>query len=79
MYVLQTLLINLMCTELSQKLHHIIYQGLIDSKEKRACNLVPIKTQIEAKNSNKLCTSYSTKVHTYIAKVTRNSTVLLLV
>ena len=45
-------------------------QGLIDSKEKRACNLVyvPIKIRTEAKNSNKLCISYGTKT----AKVTKN-------
>ena len=32
---------------------HIRNQGLIDSKEKRACNLVPIKIQTEANNSTK--------------------------
>ena len=48
---------------------------VIDSKEKRACNLVPIKIQTEAKNSNKLCISCGTKA----AEVTKNSTVLLLV
>ena len=37
--------------------------------------MIPIKIQIEAKNSNKLSISYSTKT----AKVTKNSTVLLLV
>ena len=31
------------------------YQGHIDSKEKRARNLVPIKILTDAKNSNKLC------------------------
>ena len=41
--------------------------GLIDSKEKRACNLVSIKIKNEAKNSSKLCISYSTKA----AKVTK--------
>ena len=38
-------------------------------------HVVPIKIQTEAKNSNKLCISYSTKA----VKVTINSTVLLLV
>ena len=38
-----------------------LYQGLIDSKEKRAYNVVPIKIQTEAKNSNKLCIIYATK------------------
>ena len=33
----------------------------IDSKEKRACNLVSIKIQTEAKNSNKFYIIYSTK------------------
>ena len=47
----------------------------IDSKEKSACNLVPIEIRTEAKNSNKLCISYSTKV----ANVTKNSSVLLLI
>ena len=37
-------------------------QGLIDSMEERACNLVPIKIQTESKNSNKLCISYGIKV-----------------
>ena len=36
------------------------YQGHIDSKEKRACNLVPIKILTDAKNSNKLCIIYVT-------------------
>ena len=43
-------------------------QWLVDSKEKRACNLVHIKIQTEAKYSNKLCISYSTKA----GKVTKN-------
>ena len=30
-------------------------QGIMDSKKKRACNLVPIKIQIEAKDSNQNC------------------------
>ena len=47
----------------------------LDYEEKKACNLVPIKVQIEAKNSNKLYISYSIKT----AKVTKNITVLLLV
>ena len=37
------------------------HQGLVYSKEKRACNLVLIKIQTEAKNSNILCISYGTK------------------
>ena len=49
------------------------YQGLIESKEKRACNMVPIILQTEAKNSNKLGISYDTNT----ANVTKNSTVLL--
>ena len=53
----------------------VIYQRLIDSKEKRACDLVPIKIQTRAKNSNKHCISYSTKA----VKVAKNSTFLLLV
>ena len=48
---------------------------LIDFKEKTVFNLVPIKIQTKAKNSNTFCISYSTKA----AKVTKNSTVLLLV
>ena len=48
------------------------YQGLVNSKEKRACNLVTINIQTEAKNSNKLCISSKS------AKVTKNSTILLL-
>ena len=52
--------------------HEIYYQGCLDSKEK-ACNLVPIKVQTEAKNSNKLCISCGHKA----AKVTKNSIVLL--
>ena len=44
-------------------------------KEKRACNLVFIKIQTEAKNSKNLCRSYDTKA----AKVTKNSTILQLV
>ena len=46
-----------------QPLLYIYYQELIDSKEKRACNLI----QTEAKNSNKFCINYSTKA----AKVTK--------
>ena len=41
----------------------------IDSKEERPSNTVPIKIQTDAKNSNKLCVSHSTKS----AKVTKNS------
>ena len=61
--------------------HHIhielymYYQGLIDSKEKRACNWVPIKLHSKAKNSNKFCTNYGIEA----ANVTKNSTVLQLV
>ena len=51
------------------------YQRLMDFNKKSACNLVPIKIQTEAKNSNELCISYSTKA----AKVIYNSTVLQLV
>ena len=47
-------------------------KGYIDSKEKRACNLVPIKIQTEAKISNKLYISYGIKA----AKVTKNDAVL---
>ena len=42
----------------------VTYQGLIDSKEKKACNLVPIEIQTNG---------------TKAAKVTKNSTLLLLV
>ena len=49
--------------------------GLIDSMEKRACNLVPSKIQTESKNSNNLCTRYSAEA----AKLTKSSNVLQLV
>ena len=58
---------NIICTAL--------YQGLIDSKEKRACNQVPIKLHSKAKNSNKFYTNYGIEA----ANVTKNSTVLQLV
>ena len=44
---------------LEAKVEWVFSNGLcIDSKEKRACNLVHIKIQIEAKNINELSLSY---------------------
>ena len=49
-----------------------VTKGLyIDSKEKRACNRVPIKCHSKAKNSNKFCTNYGIEA----ANVTKNTTV----
>ena len=56
------------CVHVSVSPRAYIY---IDSKEKRACNRVPIKCHSKAKNSNKFCTNYGIEA----ANVTKITTI----